>query len=682
MKEVYSSSYYIRRFFSLPLHIGLKKVFAFIKAAVFSKIEKIKVIALGADINDREFKDSLKEGLPGALKGFRERTAVFLPAPEAGGFRNIFRDYPEEAKSIISGADRICEHKFDLLGSGEVYLGEKIDWHTDFKTGYRWDPVKFYRNIEIPYGKGDIKIPWELSRFQHLILLGEAYQLTGDEKYACEFKKQVSDWIESNPPKRGLNWACTMDAAIRAANWLVAWEYFKKSLSFDDDFIRIFLKSILVHGRFIKNNPEYSEELTSNHYISDIAGLFFIACMAPGFKESGDWLFFTVKELESEIRKQVYEDGCDFEASTCYHRLVLELFLYSALLGKKTGIEFSREYNSRLKKMFEAVRYLLKPNGRMPQIGDNDSGRFLRFDPPGSEVLDMRYVLALGAIFFDEPELKAYESDHISAAALSVFGRKSIGKLEGMAAKGIEEVKSHAFSDSGWFVMRNSHDYLLVSCGPNGQNSNGGHGHNDKLSFELCLKGEDIIVDPGTCVYTSSPDVRNLFRSTKYHNTIEVDGEEQNRFHPGFLFAMDNDSGAKALKWVSNEDEDFFSGEHYGYKRLLSRVIHRRDIKFSKKSCEVSIVDMLSGNGEASFSWNLHFSPGCKVDLNKNIAYIRTPSGEKNQIEMLSWVHLEKESYRYSGAYGLRENAESIRFISISQLPISFEWKIKRGTQE
>ena len=44
-------------------------------------------------------------------------------------------------------------------------------------------------------------------QFQHLILLGEAYQLTGDEKYANEFKKQVLGWIESNPPKRGVNWA-------------------------------------------------------------------------------------------------------------------------------------------------------------------------------------------------------------------------------------------------------------------------------------------------------------------------------------------------------------------------------------------------------------------------------------------------------------------------------------------
>ena len=136
------------------------------------------------------------------------------------------------------------------------------------------------------------------------------------------------------------------------------------------------------------------------------------------------------------------------------------------------------------------------------------------------------------------------------------------------------------------------------------------------------------------------------------------------------------------MKWASNEDEDFFSGEHYGYKRLLSRVIHRRDIKFNKKSREASIVDMLSGNGDVSFSWNLHFSPGCKVDLNKNIAYIRTPSGKKNQIEMPSRVNLEKQSYRYSWAYGLRENAESIRFSSVSQLPVSFEWKIKKGMQE
>src|SRR5262245_16603835 len=34
-------------------------------------------------------------------------------------------------------ADDICAHVFDLLGSGKVHLGKQIDWHRDFKSGFR-----------------------------------------------------------------------------------------------------------------------------------------------------------------------------------------------------------------------------------------------------------------------------------------------------------------------------------------------------------------------------------------------------------------------------------------------------------------------------------------------------------------------------------------------------------------
>ncbi|MBA7523115.1 hypothetical protein ES705_15238 [subsurface metagenome] len=85
--------------------------------------------------------------------------------------------YPELAGNIISEADRICDGIFSIMGSGDKRL-ERIDWHFDFKSGYRWNPKKYYKDIEIPYGKADIKVPWELSRFQHLSILGEAYCLS------------------------------------------------------------------------------------------------------------------------------------------------------------------------------------------------------------------------------------------------------------------------------------------------------------------------------------------------------------------------------------------------------------------------------------------------------------------------------------------------------------------------
>lgn len=129
---------------------------------------------------------------------------------------------PEAPDLLVAEADQNCTHVFDLLGSGPTSLGEKIDWHVDFKTGYRWDPKTYYKRIQpAPYPGGyDIKVPWELSRCQHFVRLGQAYWITNDEKYAREFIAQVTDWIISNPWPWGVNWSCTMDAAIRVVNWL------------------------------------------------------------------------------------------------------------------------------------------------------------------------------------------------------------------------------------------------------------------------------------------------------------------------------------------------------------------------------------------------------------------------------------------------------------------------------
>ena len=257
-------------------------------------------------------------------------------------FRRVF---PQQSDEKIKEADLICAHVFDLLGSGPRKLStegagyQPIDWHSDFKAGYRWDPKTFYKRIKYGHADGvDIKVPWELSRFQHLDILGQAYVLTGDKKYREEFVSQVEDWIEANPIGFGVNWACTMDVAIRAANWLVAMEYFTDSAALSADFLNRFYTSIYEHGVFIYGHLEHGPPKT-NHYLSDIAGLLLVAVYCPFFEESPEWQQFCVRELEREMQHQVYEDGCSFEASTAYHRLALELFFYSAVLARRAGID-------------------------------------------------------------------------------------------------------------------------------------------------------------------------------------------------------------------------------------------------------------------------------------------------------------------------------------------------------
>ena len=729
------SDFEIRRLLGkIPLSQLPRKTYQKIREVTLDRVDKYRALRTHSEITDEELVNSLDGGalpLSDSIRCFRVRQdrrirrRFFRNATERSNIASILRK--ELSKDVIGAivkeADQICEHIFDLLGSGRVrvYYGmeakgfegycyhaeisrkesiisyypplmihnyEPIDWHIDFKSGHRWNPKSYYKGIKFGHRLGvDVKIPWELSRFQHLATLGEAYFLSEDEKYATEFVNQVTDWIGHNPPSCGVNWKCTMDVAIRVCNWLLAWKFFEDSPSISNEFIVRFFKSLLQHGRHIENNLEWSKTLTSNHYLSDVVGLFYLGVLIPEFRESKKWKDFGIDQLKTEMTKQVYRDGVHFEASTCYHRLVLELFFYATFLAiindenfeednlVEVGNEiFGEKYLQRLYKMFEFLLYALKPNGTMPQIGDNDSGRLHVFSR--RETLDMRYLLTLGAIFFREPKFKVKEFGFWEEA-LWVFGEKGYKIWQDLEENYLGNISSRGFPDAGWYIMRSNKDYMIISCGPNAQKGNGGHCHNDKLSFELCLDGRDIIVDPGTYVYTSYPEWRNKFRSTAYHNTVVVDNREQNSFNPKKLFVMRSDAEVEVNEWTITNEYDFLDAEHSGYERLRDPVTHRRQILFNKKEGYWVIRDILTGSTKHTFDFYLHFGAmnvqiapqdplsvvaNCEK-VSANLLVSRLDTGESKSSVENKWV---------SYSYGTKISAPVLKYSRLACAPTAF----------
>jgi len=621
--------------------------------------------------------------------------------------------HPSHIKMLADACASYASHNFHILGYSGTVRGsgnrnkdavlsnkscsrrisqaieqpyERIDWHCDFDSGYRWGSKKWHRDIQ-PKSGADIKVPWELARCQHLpqmaVMYGiarrgtEVYNQLSPEVLLREFRNQVLDFISANPPRFGVNWVCTMEVAIRVSNWLLACDIFQNNgAKLDSGFMQEFSKSILQHGLHIVNNLEYSKNLTSNHYLSNIAGLLFVAAHLPEHEESSRWHDFAVQELVKEMEKQVYDDGTDFEASTCYHRLVLELFFFSTWFAVVHDQRFSgenysdtaeaifgEEYVQKLHKMFDAVMYLLKPNGRMPQIGDNDSGQFFKLYLRGT--LDMRYLLALGAVFFNEPKWKIKEyfrteddTDDIPEV-LMLYGSAGKKKWEMLSWSSLNGIKSKAFSDSGWYVMREGKNYCIVSCGPNGQNGNGGHSHNDKLSFHLFVDGRDVVVDPGTFVYTSNPEWRNRFRSTDFHNTVKIESEEQNVIDKQNLFRLEDNARAGCLKWEIGEGVDIFVGEHHGYNRLPQEVIHQREIKFYKKEGRLLVTDTFKGKGSCTVEWTLILAP--------------EPA---RTLELRSQLKWQKRAGYYSPAYGIRCRTERCEARMNVRLPFEAQFEI------
>ncbi|MHB1344383.1 MAG: heparinase II/III domain-containing protein [Thermoleophilia bacterium] len=307
------------------------------------------------------------------------------------GTRYEAPNVPADLADLVTPADRPESRRIRRLIS-EGY--EPIDWQRDFKSGWRWSESTWSRDIAYGTRPGvDIKVPWELARLQHLPQMGIA-ACTGrgaPDSLAREFRDQVLDFVAANPPRFGANWVCTMDVAIRVANMLTAYDFFRAAgVAFDGTFDQVLRRSAFEHGTHIAANLEWSEDLRSNHYLADICGLLFVAAYLPSSSEVDEWLRFAHRELLAEAALQFHGDGSNFEASTSYHRLSAEMVLFGTALvaGLPTGKRALLDEDPLPSWLFERIATMAefsmdatRPDGRIVQFGDNDSGRFLKLSP-------------------------------------------------------------------------------------------------------------------------------------------------------------------------------------------------------------------------------------------------------------------------------------------------------------
>ena len=524
--------------------------------------------------------------------------------------------FPLDAQeAAVRAATGVLEHRFDLLGSGPVVVAYgttcagiegivfphgvsvdtdedgtwlvgrlpqastgmartawrlvdagymPIDWQLDFKSGYRWSERTWSRDIRFGDVRGaDVKVPWELARMQHLPLLALLAAATGvngnlSERCRREFRNEVLDFIATNPPRFGVNWNTTMDVAIRVGNWLIARDLFLAGgAEFDQPFEEVLGRSVREHGRHIAANLEWTEQLRSNHYLADVVGLLFVAAYLPPDGETDHWLALARREVIAEGLSQFHNDGSNFEASTSYHRLSGEMLAYAValLLGLDAQSDaVPQQLAERLQRAAEFTIDLTKPSGHVAQIGDNDSGRFVKLGP-AEESLDHRgFVAAVAGLVdradfdrfagADRPERAVTRSlargrrlppldPQFKSHSVGIGGRGAVEAADGWlnlrtADRRVtfrisipgglgESLHQVAYPDFGAFVLRSDRCFLAIRCGPVGQNGFGGHAHNDQLAIELQVDGEDWLRDPGSYVYTPFPERRNIYRSGHAH---------------------------------------------------------------------------------------------------------------------------------------------------------------------
>jgi hypothetical protein len=415
-------------------------------------------------------------------------------------------------ESIEATAQSILAHRFPLLGV-TVETGPEIRWRRDYQHGQE-SGITYFRRI--PYLNfftvGDHKFIWELNRHQHLVLLGQAYALTGEKEYPREIYAQIESWLEQNPFQRGINWASALEVAFRTLSWI--WIYHLTAAVVPEDFRRRFLTELYRHGHHLAENLSIYFS-PNTHLLGEAVALHALGVLFPGFPESERWRARAAEIVEAQLAFQVRADGSHFEQSTYYHVYALDFFLFYYLMAGRP-----KHFEPVLARMAEYLDWLLGPARRMAFSGDDDGGRL--FHPFGERDSFGRATLTTCGILLGQDRWIG-SRETVAEQAAWWLGAECLGKAR------IEQTPptgGRRFEESGTVFLQSGDLFVQFDAGPLGWGG-AGHSHADTLSVLVWFQGEPVFVDPGTYTYVAEPEARNWFRGTAAHNTMSIDGQDQ-----------------------------------------------------------------------------------------------------------------------------------------------------------
>jgi hypothetical protein len=306
-------------------------------------------------------------------------------------------------------------------------------------------------------------------------------------------------------------------------------------------------KSVWEHGKRLALRHRQG-----NWLIMEMNGLAQIGILYPELADAENWYAYAVKKLGEELERQIYPDGFQYELSTNYHFVVINNYHRLMQVMKAYGKPVPAGYAEKLEKAAEVHVKIMQPDGRIPDINDGNNGYTASF---------------LGSLTDLFPENKVFQ--------WVVSGGKEGRK---------PDYRSVALPYSGFMIMRSGWErdslWAFFDAAPFGT----GHQHEDKLNLLLYAGGKLVLTEGGNYAYDTS-EMRRYVLSSRSHNTMRLDGTDQNRrlnyrWHDGDI------SAHSGLKYRIEGDFDYAEGEYNeGYGPGADRsVSHRRSVLFLKKT--------------------------------------------------------------------------------------------------
>jgi uncharacterized heparinase superfamily protein len=527
---------------------------------------------------------------------------VMDPSVAASVRQEVLTRWPSAAADASSRADRILAGHYDLLG----YRGLTFDdWHSD-PVHHRRAPLVYWADVQyLDPSIGDHKIIWELNRHQYWLQLGRAYCLTGDPRYAQAIVDQMESWLERNPPLAGINWASMLEISFRTLSWTIAIHFLAagRRLSSSASPLPTARCFTAIDRQLTHVEQHLSYYFSPNtHLTGEALALYVVGQAFPELASSGRWIETGRRILLREIDRQILPDGGHIERSMHYQRYTLDFYLLALLTARRArDADAAQTFAAASTRLAEFTVRMADDDGRLPLIGDDDGG--MLWPIAGRECNDVRDSLATAAVVLNRPDLARWglqeETFWIATPEAISFAAAPARTFSGL--------RSRAFADTGYVVMRDDTAHAVFDTGAHGY-MNGGHAHADALSLTLNVGGRPLLVDPGTSTYTMDSQLRDRMRGSLNHNTVSIDGRPQSI--PAGPFHWATAANARLIASRHNAGFDWAAGTHDGYAPIEHRrsVIRAHDAGWLVVD-ELRPTDVTAGSHaahSAATHWNFH----------------------------------------------------------------------------
>ena len=424
----------------------------------------------------------------------------------------------------------------------------------------------------------------------------------------ADARRVALHWIERHGPGRGqVGWE-PYPTSLRLANWcaLFLGRHRERTLA-DGVFAAALWSSVHEQANHLQRRLEW--HLLGNHLFENGVALALAgSCFAH--PQAASWLRTGVKVLERQLPEQVLADGGHFERSPMYQQRIL--YGLRVLASTRNGDleRLVRPYTERVRAALVSVCH---PDGGIALVNDSalegdaargDSSRHTASEPP---------------------------------------------------------VGTFALADSGYYGARTADGhYVLCDAGPIGPDYQPGHAHADLLSFELSLRRARVVVDSGVSTYEAGA-MRDYCRSTRAHNTVEIEGQDQ--VEVWSAFRVGRRCAPRDVDWQEFPDGFLLSARHDGYRHLPGGPTHARTFRWHAGG-RLEISDSVDSAQPVRSVARVHFHPDCRIEeLNGDFCTVATPGG-KVRVDWSGWADVAEDDSVYCPRFGVEIPNPCLRFSS------------------